>query len=364
VLFLVVSVLNAARGLLAGYSPRYWGLELIALLAVESAILVANVFNPERDLRLAMVGIIGVGFAAAIRGFAAFMVERSHTVATYTVAVPGIVGLLLVNLGLRARTRGGAFVWVVLSMPLFVHQLITFGRGLWTGCFAGLAVSLLIFGGIGRGSGARWGRAGLVVAILIGLGLVGALQAAVIFGQSDLLTEAGTRLTSITSTKSGLETRSNMIRLWEYGTVINLIKRAPWFGYGIGFTFLGKEPFSGKIFYQWGVHQNFLLVWLKQGLVGLILFVWMLSAAVALGVREARRRADPWESAWFASIAVSTVFLAVFSLSNYPFAVVNETFLLALLWGGGMAMTRTGFIDFRWSPPQEGPSGQPPRGGA
>ena len=361
-LYLVLSVANAARGLLAGYPPRYWGLELIALLALESALVVGNAFQPQRDLRLAMVGLIGIGFAAAIRGLVAFWIEAIHTGSTYTVAVPGIVGLLLVNLGLRSGTRRAAFGWVVLSLPLFLHQLVTFGRGLWTGCFAGLAASLLIFGGIGRGSGARWGRAGSVVAMLVGLGVVGALQAVVIFGQADLLEDAGTRLTSITSTETGLETRSNMIRLWEYATVIDLIKQAPWFGYGVGFTFPGKEPFSGKVADQWAVHQNFLHVWLKQGVVGLVLFIWMLWAAIALGVREARRRADPWESTWFATIAVTTVFLAVFSLSNFPFALVNETFLLALLWGGGMAMTRKGLISFRWSPRQESRIGEPPRG--
>jgi hypothetical protein len=361
VLFLVSSLASAARGLLAGYSPKYWGLELMPLLALETALIVANAFEPRRDMRLAMVAMIGIAFAGAVRGFADFSVAHAHTVGGYTVAVPGIIGLMLVNLALRSGSRRATFGWVVLSMPLFVHQLITFGRGLWTGCLAGLLASLLIFAGIGRGSGARWRRAALVVAILAGLGLMGVLQAAIIFGQSDLLTEAGTRLTSITSTKPSYETRSNLIRLWEYGVVAKLLKKAPVFGYGIGFTFLGKEPFSGRTFYQWGVHQNFLLVWLKQGLIGLVMFVWMLWAAAALGVREARRRADPWEATWFSTIAVATIFLAVFSLSNYPFGEVNEMFLMALLWGGGMAMTRTGVIVFRWLPPQDKRGGQSPR---
>src|SRR5204863_5273359 len=133
--------------------------------------------------------------------------------------------------------------------------------------------------------------------------------------------------------------------------VIKLIRQSPFFGHGMGYTFTVKQLFSHDAHDQWGVHQNYLFVWLKQGLLGLALFIWMLGSGVALGVREARRRADPWEATWFGTTAAATVFLAVFSISNYPFEVVNETFLLALLWGGSMAMAHRGFIVFRWRAP-------------
>jgi O-antigen ligase len=326
------------------------GLELMPLLALGSALLLANGFQRRRDLGLVLVGLAAIGYGASARGFYDFAASQSaHTKNSYTLAVPGMVALFFVNSALRSRTRLSALGWSALSLPLFFEQFITFGRGLWTGCLAGIAVSALIFGGLGRGSAARWGRAALVVGILAGAGAIGAIQAAVVLGRTEMLQEAGTRLTSITGTEIEYETRSNLIRLGEYLVVVELIGQAPWFGHGVGYTFLVKQAFTHEANAQWGVHQNFLMIWLKQGLIGVVLFVWMLSAAIALGAREARRRTDPLESTWFATTAAATAFLVVFSLSNYPFAVVNETFLLALLWGVAMAMTRQGFVSIRWA---------------
>jgi O-antigen ligase len=207
----------------------------------------------------------------------------------------------------------------------------------------------MIYAGYGRGSGPRWKRTGLVLGSLVVLGVATAVMTALALEEMDIIREAGTRLTSMTGTQIKYATRSNLIRLGEYLVVLDLIRQSPWVGYGIGYTFLVKQAFAHTAGLQWYVHQYFLMVWLKQGLVGLALFVWLLVAAIRLGAREARRTADSWESSWFATTAAATVFLSVFSLSNYPFAVVNEMFLLALLWGGSMAMTRKGFVSLRWS---------------
>jgi hypothetical protein len=348
--FTVLSLSNGARGLLVGNSPRNLGLELISALALGSALIVANVFDRRRDLFVAFAGIVAIGFAVAAWGLWTFYLNPAHTISGYTVAFPGIVGLLLVNRAFRSRSGLGAVLWTVLSLPLFLHQLSTFGRGLWTGCIGGFLVSLLVFTGMGRGSGAAWRRATVVIATFAVVGLMAAAQLVVVLGKGDLLTEAGIRLASIVGTKPDIESRSNLIRLWEYATVVPLIQKSPWFGYGLGFTFANKEPFSAQIHDQWGVHQNFLLVWLKQGAIGLALFVGLLWSGITLGIRESRRRSDPLESTWFAGTAAATAFLAVFSLSNYPFAVVNETFLLALLWGGSMAMVKRGSFTVHWTP--------------
>lgn len=350
-LFVGLTMANVMRGALLGFTFKNINLELFPLLGLGSALLVANVFEPRRDQRLAVVALIGIGFAKAAQGFAKFATEGAHATDTYIVAFPGIMGLLLVNLALRAGNRVATVGWIALSLPMFLHQFVTFGRGLWTGCLAGLLTSLIIFGGFGPGSGARWRRAGLVFTTFIGLGLVGAVQLAIVSGHTDILTDAGTRLISIASTKPGYETRSNLIRIWESLEAIGTIRKSPWFGHGIGFTFMVKELFSSKSVPELFVHQNFILIWLKLGAVGLAVFLWMLAAAVALGAREAPRRADPWESAWLATTAGATVFLSVFSLSNFPFGVVNEMFLLAMFWGGSMAMTRKGLVSIRWSSP-------------
>ncbi len=354
--FLALSLLNAARGVLLGHSPRYIGLEMIGLLSLGSSLLVANTFERARHLRWALAGLVVVGIAATIHGIRIYEVNRTHG-AGYTMAAPGLVGVLLVNLALRARSPGAGLGFGLLAVPMFVEQFLTFGRGLWTGCAAALAVSILLYTGFGRGSGPRWKRAGAALAVLVAAGAAGAAISAVAFEQEDLLHAAWDRVRSTFGTELGYETRSNLIRIGEYLYVWDLIRQSPIVGHGVGFAFTMKQVISLDVGEQWYAHQYFLFVWLKQGAIGLGLFLWMLAAAVRLGAREARRRADPLEASWFATSAAATVFLAVLSLSNFPFGVVNEMFLLALLWGGAMAMTRSGFRRVRWSPPARGAEG-------
>lgn len=347
--FLALTLANAARGFIVGYSPRYIGLELLPLLGLGMALLVANVFTRARYLPWSIMGLVVIGGAAAIRGFLRFAATRAHGEG-YTVAAPGLVALLLVNLALRSKTGAATVGLILLAVPLFLHQFVTFGRGLWSGCAAGLVASVLVYAGVGRGAGPRWMRSGVVLGVLMAVCLAGAIFTAYILEEEDLLLTAVTRVQATVGPQGGFETHSNLIRLGEYFFVWNLIQQSPWIGHGVGYAFTMKQAFSRDVAEQWYAHQSFLFVWLKQGLLGLGVFLWMLAAAITLGVREARRRTDPLESSWFATMAAATLFLAVLSLSNFPFGMVNEMFLLALFWGGAMGMTRTGFVRIQWKP--------------
>ena len=346
--FMILSFLNTARGLLWN-DRRYLGLELLPLLGLGSALLVGNVFDRRRDLYISVAGLVVLAYTRTAVSLSEGIAQL-HRDNTYIEALPGLVALLLVNLALRAPRLRVAVLWVALALPLFFQQLLTLGRGLWTGSLGGLAFSFLVYGGFGRGSGARWRRSGVVILATIVLGLFGVSQAAVFLGRGDLFQDVGARWATTTSTNVSYETRSNLIRLWEYATAFGQIRNSPWIGHGLGFAFTNKEPFTGKTFDQWYVHQSYLMTWLKQGLVGLALFVWLLWSAIRMGAKGARREQDPWSSAWFATTGAATVFMAVFSLSNFPFGVVNEMFLLAFLWGGSMAMAREGFLVLRWRP--------------
>lgn len=347
--YLVWSLINAARGFLLS-DRRYVGIELIAILALGSSLLVANAFRPKLELRLATGALIVIAYPAAIRAVA-ISSSHLHTVQTYAFPVPGIIGVFLINLALRARTLTRSLVFVLLSVPLFMQQFITLGRGLWTGCLAGTLLSVLVFAGVGRGTATRWNRVGLVLAMLVGLGAIGGIQAALLLGRTNLVQEAGARFASIGSTEATTENRSTYIRLWEYSVVAGQILRSPLFGHGLGASFSVHQPGAKKVWGdQWVVHENYLMVWFKQGLLGLSLFLWMIWTATVLGIREARRRTDPLEAAWCASMAAGTVFLAVFSLSNFPFSEVTGMFLLALLWGVTMALTRSESVYFQWAP--------------
>ena len=347
-LFSGLSFINIARGLVVGHSPKYVLLEAFPLLALATTVLVSNAFRSARDLRLATIGLVLIAYAIGGRGYLTFLQGERHAVGEYTVAMPGIMGIFLVNLALRSRTWRASLGFVLVSLPLFVHQFLTFGRGLWTACAAGLAVSLLTHSRPGPGFGVRARRAAAVLGLIVGMGTFGVVAAATFLDDTSILTAAGTRLLSITSTKLDYETRSNIIRLWEYATAYKLVLASPWVGHGIGFQFAVEDPLSRKSVDQLIVHQNYLLTLLKQGVVGLVLFVWLLGAAISLGIRASWSATDPREAAWLATSAAATGFLAVLSLTNFPFARINEMFLLALLWGASMAMVgKTIYLEVR-----------------
>lgn len=353
-LFLMLSILNAARGFFVGHPPKAILLELMPMLAIGSGFLVASAFDAGRHVRLAIGPLIGIAYGSAALGYHAFSIIRTHMSGVFFQPVPGMVAIMLFNLALRAKSAGRSLGWVALSLPLFLHQFLSYRRGLWLGTLAGLVVSVLIFA-MGSGSGGRWRRGALVGGALLGTGIAGAGALALLYGQADILQQAGGRFASIGSTENTIEAASNIARLIEYAVVAEHIQTAPWFGHGLGFSFLVNNPQETTPGPQWWVHQNYLLVWLKQGVVGLAIFLWMLWAAFWMGAREARRREDLYESGWLATAAASTAFMAVFSIADFPFDSAESMFFLALMWGGSMAMTSHGRLRLRWHAPGRGP---------
>jgi O-antigen ligase len=272
-----------------------------------------------------------------------------------------MVALILFNLALRSRNLAQGLGWLALAMPLFLHQFLSFGRGMWLGNISGVIASILIFSWRGRsgiGPKGAWKRSLVLVSVLVGVGISGAVALAVLYGNTDILLEAGTRFTSIGQTELHEESRANVARLMEYGIVLTHIQKQPWFGHGLGYSFRIPNIFE-KLEPQYWVHENYLLVWLKQGLLGLLLFVWMLWSAARLGIHHARRRADPIEASWLAAAGAGTILISVFALTDFPFDSVEPMFLVALLWGGAMALTRDGFFRFRWRPEDPAPEPDP-----
>jgi O-antigen ligase/polysaccharide polymerase Wzy-like membrane protein len=346
--YVLLSAANFVRGVLSGHPAKSLGLELLPVLAIGTSLLVANGFDWKRDLRLLIVGLIGIAYGSAAMGFYVFAIIHTHTSGVYFNATPGLIALLLVNLALRARTVGTSLAWIGLSLPLYLHQFLSFRRSLWVGGMVGMLTTILIYAA-GRGR-ERWSRVGLVLGILVGIGAVGAISLDVVYGQGDILQASVGRFATISKTEDTYDTRSNVIRLVEAAGVINLIRQSPWIGHGLGYTFVVSIPMQGIPRPQFWMDENYLLIWLKQGVIGVFVLIWVFWAGFRLGLREARSREDPSESSWFATLAATMTFMALFCLTDWPFGQVNPTFLLALFFGVAMALSPGGRVRLRWSP--------------
>src|SRR5262245_54181281 len=188
--FLLWSFGNFARGLMVGHPPKSAITELLGVLALGSTLMVANLFDPKRHMMLAFGGLLLTAFGSAAIGFYVFSILHVRTAGIYFTSFPGIMGLFLLNLALRSKKITTAMAWMGLSLPLFLHQFVSYRRALWMGCLISSVVTILLYTGVGRGSGPRWRRAGTIFLTVIGLGVVDATTMAILYGQEDILTQA------------------------------------------------------------------------------------------------------------------------------------------------------------------------------
>lgn len=347
VLYAGLTVLNFGRGLLAGNSARYAGLELLAGLALASSLLVGNLRLRRSQVLATLVALWVIGLGHAALGFQYFAHFRTRTGGVRFTAVPGLVAILLFNYALFGKNRRTRWLPILAMLPLLMHQLLTFTRGYWLGLIAAFLWSVVVYGGRGVGAGARWARAGRVSAGLVLVLVLAGGALATFFDIPGLAMGAWRRLASSTGLQYTSATASNYFRLLEYDRALRDIAATPWWGRGLGYAFVTRDPFFNTMHEQWYVHQNYLLVWLKQGVLGLALFVAALVSAVTLGWRG-RLLAEPWAAAWCAGAAAVTIDIMVMSTMHFPLGEVNETFLLALLWGVTLALASPGRWRFAW----------------
>ena len=350
VLYVALAIAQYARGIAQGHPWRIATSEFLGAFGFLTTLLIANTFVAKRDMKPAFLGLLATAFGSAALGYYVFAVVHTRAGGFYFIPVPGIVGLFLLNLALRSESRATAFGYVLVSLPLFLHQFLSFRRGVWLGMLVALLATVPIFTGWGRGSGERWRRVGSVFGTALSLAMFGAFAMALLYGQMDIIGQAGARFATIGGTETKTENWSNLARIGEAINVLGHIRQSPWIGHGLGYTYLNTEPLTQEVAVQWQADGNYQLIWLKYGLLGLLLFFWMLWTAFRLTIREARRRTDPWEASWFATAAGATFCFVVFAMFDWPFAQVYTTYLLGLLWGGSIAMTQPDILRFRWSP--------------
>lgn len=351
-LYLGLSCANFVRGLLAGNSPRYAGLGILAVLALGSCLLVANQFR-RRDLGLAYGWLWVTALGHSALGFYVYSILKVRTGSIYFTPVPGVIAVLLLNRALRAGSSRRALLWTCATLPLLLHQFLSFTRGYWLSIMASLLFTIAVFVGRGPAWPARLRRSAAMLGTVVVVGVVGAVVIAEVYGIRGLGELALSRLSSSTGTQYSFETSSNIVRLVEAAKVFTEIAAAPLQGHGIGHSFVVREPIHLQMHDQWFCHENYLLVWMTQGLIGLGLFVWMLFAAVRMGL-AGRRREDPGEAAWVMGTAAATVYVIVYNLVHFPLGEVNTTFTLALMWGCTMSLTASGWRELRWGPARPG----------
>ena len=276
-----------------------------------------------------------------------YAINKVRTGGIFFTPVTGMMALLTLSLALfakGARPRG----WMILLTCLFlVHQLISFARGYWFGLLAALPYLFVVYIRRGEGMRTRIKKVGFAlawVALLVGVGVV---VLSVWFGWTDIASLLLTRVASSVGTEASSQTASNIERLVEYRASLRSIASSPLVGHGLGYTLQIHQPIFNVITTQWFVHQTYLWLLLKEGVLGLTAYLLVLVAAVRAGTIGALR-SEGAVAGWCAASAACTIYLAGIGLTNFSLVQVNSTFLLGLLWGLSLSLTHVPGYLIRW----------------
>lgn len=354
------SALAGLRGVLAHHSIRFIILELFPLFALLMALAVGGTRLRPGDLRIAKWALVAVALASAALGYQYYAATGTRTQGLPFSPVPGFIAIVVLTLMLFERAPRPRFAPVLVFCVLIGHQVITFTRGFWLALLVAIPFACALYVRRGEGVGRRWGKVVATLALVAVVLVPVTVVASTMVGWSETLELLGSRFTSSFETKNTPETVSNIVRLVELRTTMKHILEQPWLGYGHGATLIVRQFFHPMTGPQWWVHQSYVMIWFKQGILGLVALLWVLFAATRAGIAGVRHP-DPQVAGWCAASAACTVFAAVIGLTNYSFFMVTLSFLLALVWSITLAHERRGRRRFVWrSAPRPGA----PEGGA
>lgn len=161
----------------------------------------------------------------------------------------------------KISSKGIVLVLIIVTAGALI---ITQSRGYWLALILSSLSMILISKGKERRE--------IIISILT-LALISSLLIGIFFYDKfsvvfDALLE---RFSSIGASKLDISLKE---RLFESQAVLDHLKSNPLFGYGLGTTYRRELLFFNYIEYRTFIHNGYLLVWFKFGLVGLTLFLF------------------------------------------------------------------------------------------
>jgi len=153
-----------------------------------------------------------------------------------------------------------------------------------------------------------------------------------------LFSQVSKRFASSFSSKLTPETGSNVARLIEYQVCWDAIKKNPIWGYGVGYTLPVTNPLGRGKAEEWAVHQFYLMLTLKMGLIGLFVFVWIYYVFLSEGLRGSRKIKDSYYKGLSYGFIANSIEQLIISFTNHQFATVDNNFYLAFTMAAVMVL--------------------------
>lgn len=116
------------------------------------------------------------------------------------------------------------------------------------------------------------------------------------------------------------------------------IKDRPILGYGVGYILAFNDPLFQERIKRLFVHQFYLMITLKMGLIGFLVFLWIFYVFLKEGLRESKRIEDSYHKGLSFGFIANSIGLLVINFTNHPLATVDNNFYLAFTMAGVMVL--------------------------
>jgi O-antigen ligase len=323
--FVLVSGLSLYTAHTLGFDLKLGLTELRPLLSLLLVFPIVASVRSLRDLELG-IGVVLVASAAGSALTIARYVEGDTSVASFTdgadrvldapflYAVVAIVWAAV--LAVRYRPGRMRVLLGLLAAVSLTSLLVTFQRGAWLALLAGLPCVVLFLPRVRR---RRLVAAIVAFAGLVAVALVSAWALSV--GPADrLLTAGGERLVSISDYREDV---SSGHRFAEWTRALEVVETRPLTGIGLGGTITFYSPMwnpeqqtMGGPWTTFYIHNSYIWVALKTGLVGFAFFLGILAVAARSGWRGYRRAVGDRARLLLLGALSTLVVLAVLALTG------------------------------------------------
>ncbi|MEL7168781.1 MAG: O-antigen ligase family protein [Bacteroidota bacterium] len=288
----------------------------------------------RRGAPLVFGAFLLLGLFASVRNLLLFREMISNATMIWEIARGRVItnesllmlpGVLAVVLLLYVRTWSQRAVLAVIGGLLFVSLILTQSRSYWIDYAVGMGLLFVLLD-----AGRRWrllqlgvvaGTAAAVIAYLV----LGGAVFLLIFGVVERFLSIGTANT---------EDISMINRFYESRAVLELISANPILGYGLGVQYSVYDLTIDANWVKTFVHNGYLMIWYKLGIVGLVTIVSMFGLSIRAGWRALRAAPQATtRRVWALAALVGFVAGLPSTLVALPFVAADTSIILAAMMG-------------------------------
>jgi len=331
IVFMGLCVLSIVLVVVYGTSPLWWLRDLVRFSYLLLFFPIAGAARTRRDAIVILASLLAVilyhagltitWYAQAIHSTTALWQLSNQRVAIHEIfAMATLVASYAVFL--RSQSRWAMLAALFMAFIGLTALGVSFTRGYWVAAvFACTIVTFMSKGPVHR-------VATFSVLILSGVVAGGvAVFSTKFFGIVAFMAERASTVSS------PLQALSVQERIAETRSVLEMLRTSPILGRGLGVEVSYMSPVKHFVISRPFLHNAYLFIWLKLGLVGLVAFLVFYFRGLRMTVLAARRASTPVIRGLFIAGAAILVSAIPLSFTSPQFYDKSSALVLALILG-------------------------------